>query len=155
MMRRRGTPFGRAEEGVTAIEFAIVMPVFLLLVFGVFEFGRAFWIWNTMQVAVDEGGRYAMINGSLPSGGPYGPGTPCSGTLASCAVSYARTQLFGLNPTDFNCASGAPGCVSATPNAGSSPATMTVTATYNFTSLVSLLNLAPLTLTRQVTVPLL
>ncbi|MCZ7853822.1 pilus assembly protein [Agrobacterium salinitolerans] len=33
----------RSNSGATAVEFALVMPVFLLLLFGIMEFGRMLW----------------------------------------------------------------------------------------------------------------
>jgi hypothetical protein len=36
------------------------MSVLLLLIVGSVEFGRAFWTYNTMLLAVEEAGRYAM-----------------------------------------------------------------------------------------------
>jgi Flp pilus assembly protein TadG len=149
MTRRRITSFWHAVDGVTAVEFAIVAPVFLLLVFGCFEFGRAFWIWNTMQLAVDEGGRYGMVYGTRTIG-PWGPSTnTCSTSLAQCAANYAKTQLYGLNATDFTVTGAQTGAT------GSATTTLTITATYTFISVVpTLLNLSPITLTRTSTVPL-
>jgi Flp pilus assembly protein TadG len=52
---------GRRDEGQALVEFALIMPVFLLLVMGVVEFGRA---WNSYQVVTDaarEGARMAVM----------------------------------------------------------------------------------------------
>ncbi|HEX8360721.1 MAG TPA: TadE/TadG family type IV pilus assembly protein [Longimicrobium sp.] len=51
----------RAEQGQALVEFALVVPVLLLLVVGIFEFGRA---WNAHQAVTDaarEGARAAVI----------------------------------------------------------------------------------------------
>jgi Flp pilus assembly protein TadG len=53
--------FGTAEEGQALVEFALVLPVLLILVVGILEFGRA---WNLHQVLTDaarEGARKAAI----------------------------------------------------------------------------------------------
>jgi Flp pilus assembly protein TadG len=146
MTSRRRRSLWRNAEGVTAIEFAIVFPAFLLLVFGVFEFGRAFWIWNTMQLAVDEGGRYAMVFNSPTA--PWGPtGGTCSTGRTECIVTYAKSQLYGLTASDFT--------VTAVQGTSGSISIVTITATYTFISVVpTLLNLSPITLTRQATVPI-
>ena len=43
-------------------EFALVGPLLLLLVFGVFETGHLYYIRSNLQHAAYEGGRYAMVN---------------------------------------------------------------------------------------------
>lgn len=49
MSRRRGRS-RRSEEGQALVEFALVIPVLLLLILGLVEFARA---WNTQQVLTD------------------------------------------------------------------------------------------------------
>ena len=63
------TPSRRcAEEGAAAVEAGLVMSVLLLLIIGSVEFGRAFWTYNTMLLAVEEAGRYAMVYKHGPPG---------------------------------------------------------------------------------------
>lgn len=54
----------QARDGATAVEFAVAVPVFLALVFGTIEFGRYFWVRNTIQFAAEEAARYAMVSGA-------------------------------------------------------------------------------------------
>jgi len=56
---RWSTP-GRAE-GQTLVEFAFVAMLFLLLLFGIIEFSRALWTWNTIVQATRAGARYAVV----------------------------------------------------------------------------------------------
>lgn len=52
------------ERGQSLVEFAILLPILLALVVGIFEFGRA---WNVYQVttnAAREGARLAVISTS-------------------------------------------------------------------------------------------
>jgi TadE-like protein len=49
------------EKGVSAIEFAFVMPAFLFLFFGVFEFGFAFYARSVLQGAVEQAARRASL----------------------------------------------------------------------------------------------
>ena len=42
-------PFSRRQQGVAAVEFALVVGIFLTLVFGVIELARAMYICNTLQ----------------------------------------------------------------------------------------------------------
>jgi Flp pilus assembly protein TadG len=52
------------ERGTSAIEFALVLPMFLLLIVGVGELARAIWIHGTVAHAAREGTRYAMVRGA-------------------------------------------------------------------------------------------
>ncbi len=54
--------FMRASDGAAVIEFAIVVPVFLMFVFGIIEGGRMLWIRNSIQTATEEAGRFAMAH---------------------------------------------------------------------------------------------
>ena len=56
---------GNGEAGSTIVEMALILPLFLLLVFGVFEFGRAWLIINTMNHAAREAVRLAVVTPSL------------------------------------------------------------------------------------------
>lgn len=49
-------------RGSTAVEFAMVLPLLVAVVFGVLEFGRAMWMRQSMQFAVEEAARYALAN---------------------------------------------------------------------------------------------
>lgn len=46
------------QIGQTLVEFAITLPVLLLLLFGTIEFGRAFQAWVTLENAAREAARY-------------------------------------------------------------------------------------------------
>ncbi len=54
--------FIRARRGAVALEFALGLPIFLAMIYGVFEFGRIFWTQNTMEFAIEEAARFAMVN---------------------------------------------------------------------------------------------
>lgn len=53
------------KAGSATMELALVLPMFLLLVFGIFEFGRAWMIINTMNHAAREAVRVAATTASL------------------------------------------------------------------------------------------
>lgn len=46
------------HKGQTLVEFALTLPILLLLIFGVIEFGRAFQAWITLENAAREAARY-------------------------------------------------------------------------------------------------
>ena len=53
--------FIRDEEGAAVVEFALVMPILALIIFGIIDFGRAFYTVNNIISAVREGARYGAI----------------------------------------------------------------------------------------------
>jgi Flp pilus assembly protein TadG len=58
---RRMQQFGRNERGQALVEFALVMPILLLLIMGVVEFGRAWNLQQTITDAAREGARRAVV----------------------------------------------------------------------------------------------
>jgi Flp pilus assembly protein TadG len=52
---------GHRERGAAAVEFALVLPILLLLVFGIAEFGRAYYIQTTLSGAAREGVRIMAL----------------------------------------------------------------------------------------------
>jgi Flp pilus assembly protein TadG len=60
---RKLVSLARDARGQSVIEFAIVLPLLLALVFGITEFGRALWTVNVMTSAAREGVRVAVVTG--------------------------------------------------------------------------------------------
>jgi Flp pilus assembly protein TadG len=54
----------RSQEGAAAVEFALIVGVLLLLVFGIIEFGRVFSELGVLRSAAREGARTAAVRGS-------------------------------------------------------------------------------------------
>ncbi|MFZ0533965.1 MAG: TadE family protein [Anaerolineales bacterium] len=50
---------GKAMRGQTLVEFALIIPTLLLIIFGVFEFGRIFQVWMTVQNCAQAAARFA------------------------------------------------------------------------------------------------
>lgn len=55
----------RDTAGQSLVEFALVLPVLLLLFFGIFEFGRFYFTRLTLQHAVREATRFAVTGQTL------------------------------------------------------------------------------------------
>jgi Flp pilus assembly protein TadG len=69
------TPSWRGgDRGQALVETALVLPLLLLLIVGLFDVGRAIWLSNTLATAVREGTRYGVVHGAL-SASPTGPGS--------------------------------------------------------------------------------
>jgi len=56
--------FRSDEGGQSLIEFALVLPLILLIITGLFDVARATWQENTLAYAAREGTRYAIVHGS-------------------------------------------------------------------------------------------
>lgn len=128
---RKLLSFHRHIHGAMAVEFALVMPLFLLIVMGAIEFGRLYWIRGTMQFAIDEAARYAMVNTSATN---------------STIQTYATGKLYGLSSSTVT--------VAVTDQTISSVSYKVITATSTFTFLVGdILPYGSITLTRTSKAP--
>lgn len=56
--------FRSREHGQALVEMALVLPLFILLLFGVFEMGRIGYAYITVSYAAGEGGRVATLGGT-------------------------------------------------------------------------------------------
>jgi Flp pilus assembly protein TadG len=50
------------SRGQALVEFALVVPIFVLLLVGLFDIGRAVWNYNTVANAAREAARVAVVN---------------------------------------------------------------------------------------------
>jgi len=142
--RRSQTNF----RGQALAEFALVAPIFFMLLFGIIEAGRFMFYYEVLNNATREGARYAIVNGAnsrevnpCPTG-PAPPGdTGCFDTTGEQVKARVREAAFGvLGPA-----------VTVTPvwhdPANSSRgSTVTVTASYTYSSLVPIVPLPPITI---------
>ena len=94
-------------------EFALTFLLFLTMLSGVFEIGRAIWTFNSLSHAAKEGVRYAMVHGAL---NPIGEDDPS-------IAEYAKNYAAGVNPADIE--------ISISYDPDNQPGSMvTVTASY-------------------------
>jgi Flp pilus assembly protein TadG len=63
-MSRRIARGARPDRGAAAVEFALMLPMLLLLVFGLIDFGRALYAQITLTQAAREGARLAALGQS-------------------------------------------------------------------------------------------
>ena len=136
---RRKKSLRSEERGAVAVEAAITVSALLFLLLGAIQFGLAYFAWNTMLLAAEEAGRYAMLYNPVnyPSGPPAAACSASPATLANCAVAWANQNFGDIFPVT---AGTDPSC-----DAGNG---MTFTATYTFNIVT------PISLTRYVCVPL-
>jgi Flp pilus assembly protein TadG len=53
----------RGEEGAAAVEFALIVGLLAILIFGLLEYGLAFWQVQNLRAAAREGARVAAVGG--------------------------------------------------------------------------------------------
>jgi Flp pilus assembly protein TadG len=124
-----------ARDGATAVEFALVLPMFLMLVFGAVEFGRLLWTKQALQETAIAGARCVAI-----AQGSNRTSSPCAASgsySAANATSYIQQVASGwglsLPNSGINAdPAGSGGC------AGLSQVTLTSTFTSVVPSLVLL-----------------
>lgn len=71
MLKNRLTQRQRAKpvrQGAVAVEFALIAPLFLLLLGGIIEFGQAFRVEHLLSNACRRGARSAIFSGATTSG---------------------------------------------------------------------------------------
>jgi Flp pilus assembly protein TadG len=78
---RHGRRRAGSEEGVALVEFALILPVLALLLFGMLDFGKGFNYWIDETHLANEGARWAVVNRNPAS----------SGTLQEYIKSQATT----------------------------------------------------------------
>jgi Flp pilus assembly protein TadG len=116
----------RGERGAAAVEFALVVPLLLLVLFGIIWASQAFQAQARLSAAAREGARVIALSGSAT------PATTDASIAARTAVHSAAGDLLvpdaGITFSRTSCPSTA---VTPTGPAATDPAaTVTVTVTY-------------------------
>lgn len=85
-MSRRA--FHKDASGAAAAEFALILPIMLMLGFSFYEAGRMFWSYNIVQVSARDAARYAA---RLPVTCTGSTGAFDDGTATASVQNLART----------------------------------------------------------------
>ncbi len=84
MTRRARRWRGRSgRRGSIILQVGIALPVLVLGIVGVAEFGRVLWARSTLQFATEETARFAMIN---------------TGWTSATLTTLLRSRIVGVNP---------------------------------------------------------
>jgi len=80
MNNRNGQCGNSRQYGAAMVEFAVLLPIFVILVFGLIELGRALFQTNTLTKAVNLGARYVAripdaVTGACGQGSEWGTAT--------------------------------------------------------------------------------
>lgn len=115
----------RSESGASAVEFALLLPVLMMILFGIIEFGLALYRQSILTNASREGARLGIVQ-SVPA--------ITNGQINTAIDNY-------LTPAGIT-----PGDVSRTIVAGGitgTPVTVTLTLPYTFAVLPGLTSVTP------------
>jgi Flp pilus assembly protein TadG len=105
----------RHHTGQNLAEFAIVLPILLLILLVIFDLGRITYSYSALHNAVREGARYGVVHYTNTAG----------------IESFARGYAIGLNQEDLT----------ITPVYNSGAETITVTGLYDFKTASPILRL--------------
>ena len=105
------------ERGVAAAEFALLLPVLLMILLGTIEFGMIMYSRELITNASREGARAGIIQVSPK---------PTAGAIQTIATTYLTGT--GINPAAVT--------VTVTGAGGVNPATLTVNTTYRYPWLI-------------------
>jgi Flp pilus assembly protein TadG len=83
-------PVPGRETGQSLVEFALLMPVLVLIIFGLFDLGRAVYAWTAVSNAAREGARLAIVDQR----------TDGSGTSLAAIEAANQATALGLDATD-------------------------------------------------------
>lgn len=106
----------RTQNGSVSVEFALILPIFLIVIFGMVSFSVALYNKTVLTMAVREGAR---------SGAVYDPDTAATTRAYNAAMLVCEDHLISF-------ASAEPDVVV---NAPSGSSVITVTASMNYTGL--------------------
>jgi len=67
LRRRTRDASARRGRGQAVVEFALVIPIFLLIVVALFDLGTAVFAYNSLTNAAREGARMAIVNQDVPT----------------------------------------------------------------------------------------
>jgi hypothetical protein len=121
-------------RGQALTEFALVLPLFLALLFVIVDFGRVVWATGSLASAAREGARYAIVHGGTASNPcPVGPSVPGITVIptasSSCPYPSPSKQSIIDAVQAYTVAGGAPVTVSVCYGTGCSGNTDVVGAT--------------------------
>lgn len=136
------------QAGQALVEFALVAPIFFLLLFGIIEGGRFILYYETLNNAAREGARYAIVHGSnsfCPSG-PMPPGDTapaCYDPTGAKVIQQVKDTAFGV------LGSGVAVTPTWGPTGNGRDSDVQVLATYTYRAIVPIVPLPPITINAE------
>jgi Flp pilus assembly protein TadG len=98
----------RKEDGAVAVEFALLLPLIVIILFATIEFGITMSKWEGYESAAREGARYAAVRCQPRRAGDPVSG-PCTKSMIVRAINEASSDLaltdaaVTVTPADLDC----------------------------------------------------
>jgi Flp pilus assembly protein TadG len=148
-MIRRPRPTSRSASrsslAQALVEFALVVPLFLLLLFAMIDFGRYVYYVQILNNAAREGTRYAIVHGSN-SFTPTGP-APEDPKIDTVVRDYATGVIGDSTVLQVHSTWGNP----PNPPSNTRGSRITVTVSYDFHALIPIVPIPAITITGEST----
>lgn len=96
-IRRLLHRFRQTEAGQSLVEFTMILPIFLVLMFGLVDFGRAFYTWLLVTNAAREGARVAAVQADSSSVDARIYDSFCSTYPSDCSLEPAKLAITKTN----------------------------------------------------------
>ncbi|HEY3777222.1 MAG TPA: TadE/TadG family type IV pilus assembly protein [Rhizomicrobium sp.] len=87
--RLSGRRLARAESGIAAVEFALLVPMFLIMMMGIIDVGQMLFAYYELDQAVAAGAEYAALNAANV--------TSTSGPALATSIATAVSNANGTN----------------------------------------------------------
>lgn len=111
----------RDQGGASAAEFALVLPLLVLLLLGMIDGGRFLWEYNRAEKATQAGARFAIVTDPVPAGlatADYvGVGGLTQGDIIPAAA-FGKVSCIGKAGANPECCTAASPCTNPYPALG-------------------------------------
>jgi hypothetical protein len=146
----RFQPFSRRRRparsrGQALAEFALVAPIFFLMLFALLDFGRYVYYVQILNNAAREGARYAIVHGgrSLNPSGPPAPGTT-SGDVAGNNGVIGNSTVLSIVPTWWDTVTQPDPAATSGNGSNDRENVVQVIVTYQFQSVIPIVPIPPI-----------
>lgn len=102
---------GRQRLGQGLVEFALILPILILIFMGIIDFGRAIYAFNSVSNAAREGARVGIVDQTM-TGGAYNAAIEAANQATALGLSASNPSqvLVSFPNTGGNCPTVSVGC---------------------------------------------
>jgi Flp pilus assembly protein TadG len=86
-----------SDAGQSLVEFSMILPIFLILLFALVDFGRGFYSWMVITNAAREGARAAAVQSDAATVDSKIYGSFCASYPSDCSIDTTRMTVTKTN----------------------------------------------------------